>query len=81
MILLLSYQRLKIQIFLQSGVSLKKKIMSYLFQVSQLQKSKKCNLVIFGQGPLLLSLQALAKKLGVNGRVHFMGFIDYLPIF
>ena len=24
----------------------------------------------------MLSLQALAKKLGVNGRVHFMGFID-----
>ena len=41
-----------------------------------LQKSKKCNLVIFGKGNQLSTLQSLSEKLGIEERVYFMGFVD-----
>lgn len=47
-----------------------------LSSFAELQKSKKCNLVIFGQGDQLSTLQSLSEELGIKGRVHFMGFID-----
>ena len=47
-----------------------------LSSFADLQKSKKCNLVIFGQGNQLSTLQSLSEKLGIKERVYFMGFID-----
>jgi len=48
-----------------------------LSSFADLQKSKKSNLVIFGQGNQLSTLQSLSEKLGIGDRVYFMGFIDY----
>ena len=47
-----------------------------LSSFADLQKSKKCNLVIFGQGNQLSTLQSLSEKLGIEERVYFMGFVD-----
>ena len=47
-----------------------------LSSFADLQKSKKCNLVIFGQGNQLSTLQSLCEKLGIKERVYFMGFVD-----
>lgn len=43
---------------------------------SKSRSSEKLDLVILGKGPDLEKLQALAKRLGVQNRVHFQGWTD-----
>jgi glycosyltransferase involved in cell wall biosynthesis len=37
------------------------------------------HLYVFGEGPLLPSLRALSKELGIEGRVTFLGFRENMP--